>query len=574
MKLKGIPVTGGVAIGRVMRYLPDSGADGGHTGDLSLRAEEELARCRRAAAAVREELEQLAQRTSRESRSHADIFYAHVAMLEDAMLNAEIVDCITKEHLGAAEAVDRVFRRFEGVLRHTEEPLIQERAADLDDIRQRMLRQFSGRPRRDLSHLPGPVVVVARGLLPSDTATLDRKNVLAIVTEAGSRTSHSAIIARSYDIPGVVGVTGAMSELKDGETVVVDGGSGTVYARVEEDEMERLCQLRDRLLREKRAAMGTLTAPPVTKDGRRIGVKLNVEALTRDVLDMKDCVDGVGLFRTEFLYMDRWELPSEEEQVETYRRAAEAFAGKPVTLRTLDIGGDKRAGCLDLPREENPFLGNRGLRLCLARKDLFRTQLRAILRASVYGDLRLMLPMVSSVEDIRAAKAVLEEAKEELRRSGQAFREDIPVGIMVEVPSIALTADLAAREVDFASIGSNDLCQYLMAADRKDPEVAAYYRSFHPAMLRLVRMVTEAFHRQGKPVSVCGEMGGDPVSALALLGLGVDGLSMGVSALPGIKKMITCVCLEQVRTRVAELETRCLAQDIEDALQDLLDSAL
>ncbi len=574
MKLSGIPINSGIAIGRVMRYLPDCGEKGEKARDAAICAEEELDRYRRAAEEVRQELKQLVRQASEEGQAHSDIFYAHVAMLEDKMLNAEIADCITKEHMRASNAVCRVFNRFEAMLRHTGEPLIQERAADLSDIRLRLLQRFSGQPRHDLSKLPGPVVVVAKDLLPSDTATLDRKNVLAIVTEGGSLTSHSAIIACSYGIPAVLGVSGAVSKLRDGETVVVDGVSGCVHTQVAGEEMKRFCLLRDQMLREKERAMGVRNAQPITKDGRRIGVKLNMEALTQDVLDARSCVDGVGLFRTEFLYMDRPEPPSEEEQFQVYRRVAEAFGGKAVTLRTLDLGGDKQAGCLNLPHEENPFLGSRALRLCLSRPELFRTQLRAALRASVYGNLQLMLPMVSSVEDIRAARVVLEQAKTQLRERGQPFQAHIPVGIMVEIPSIALVADLAAREVDFASIGTNDLCQYLMAADRKNPAVATYYRTLHPAMLRLISLVTEAFHRLGKQVSVCGEMGGNPVTALALIGLGVDSLSVGVSALPGIKKMIPSISAHEAKNQMDRLQKQCLTKDIERALQELLDSAL
>lgn len=574
MTLSGIPVTGGIAIGRVMRYLSDCAEKEAGDHSAALRAEEELERYHRAAEKVGQELKQLVRQAAEEGQAHSDIFYAHVAMLEDKMLNAEIVDCIANQHMRAADAVCKVFDRFETMLRHTEEPLIQERAADLADIRLRLLQSLNGQSRHDLSQLPGPVIVVAKDLLPSDTATMDRKNVLAIVAEGGSLTSHSAIIARSYGIPAVLGVADSFNQLRDGETVVVDGEKGLVYTQLAGEEMEKFRLLQSKIQREKERAMGIRNVQPITKDGKRIEVKLNMEALTQEVLEARSCVDGVGLLRTEFLYMDRWDLPSEEEQFEAYRRVAEVFGSKPVTLRTLDIGGDKRAKCLELPHEENPFLGNRALRLCLSRRDLFRTQLCAVLRASVYGNLRLMFPMVSSIEDIRAAREVLEEAKAELRKRGQPFQEHIPVGIMVEVPSIALVADLAAREVDFASIGSNDLCQYLMAADRRNPEVAGYYRSFHPAMLRLINMVTDAFHRLGKPVSVCGEMGGNPTSALALIGLGVDSLSAGVSSLPGIKQMITSISTSQVKELMEDLQKRCLAQDIERALQDLLDSVL
>lgn len=571
MKLTGIPIVGGIAIGRVMRYVPESEIVSSEPGEWT---EEELVRFHCAKAAVENQLRQLVRSTAAESPSHGDIFHAHLAMLEDKLLNDEIVDGISNRHLCASVAVRSVFDRYEAILRQTGAPLIQERAADLADIKLRLLRFLAGQTHQGLSQLPGPVVIVARGMLPSDMATMDRQNVLAIVTQGGSRTSHAAIIARSYDIPSVLGVEGALSLLEDGETVVVDGEKGCVLAKLSEAEMECYRLLRDQLEQEKKEQLGIREALPITRDGARISVKLNVEGLTQEVLDARSCVDGVGLLRSEFLYMNRWDLPTEEEQFEIYRRVTEAFQGKPVTLRTLDLGGDKKADCLDMPGEENPFLGNRALRLCLSKPELFRVQLRAALRAAAYGNLRLMFPMVSSVEDIRRAKAVLEEAKAELRRRGQPFQEHIPVGIMIEIPSIALVADLAASEVDFSSIGSNDLCQYMMAADRRNPAVADYLQTFHPAVLRLIAQVTEAFHRQGKPVSACGEMAGDPVAAMALIGLGVDVLSMGVSSLPVVKRMITSISLEEVKQCTNGLKQLCLAEDIQASLQKLLDTAL
>ena len=574
MKLTGIPVTDGIAIGRVLLYLPDNTGTGEEYSDHTGWTEGELARYRQAAAEVKSELNRMVKDSAAAGQTHGDIFYAHAAMLEDQVLNAEIEDYIANQHMRASDAVRKVFTRYETALSQTRAVIIQERAADLADIKLKLLRNLAGKTRQGLSALPGPVVIVARDLLPSDTATMDRNNVLAIVTEKGSRTSHSAIIARSYDIPAVVGVSGALAGLKDGETVIVDSRSGRIYSEADEEDMERFRQLRDRYRAEKKEALGARKITPVTKDGVRIAVELNMEVLTQEVLDARSCVDGVGLFRTEFLYMDRWELPSEEEQFRVYRSVAEAFGSKPVILRTLDIGGDKHAACLDLPHEENPFLGKRALRLCFDRPELFRTQLRAVLRASAYGNLKIMFPMVSSVEDIRRAKAELERAKEELRQRGQSFQHHIPVGVMVEVPSIAIVADLAAGEVDFASIGSNDLCQHLMAADRKNHEVTEYCRPLHPAVLRLIDQVVRAFHLRGKPVSVCGEMGGDPLTALALIGLGVDGLSMGLSSLAPVKKMITSISAQEASELVQQLEKRCLSQDIRTALQELLDSGL
>lgn len=572
MKLSGISITNGVAIGRVMRYVSDEAALEESSYHASDKVEYELARYHSAKRQVRGELEQLERRAVIEGQDHRGIFNAHTAMLEDEILIEEIETAIAGGKLCASKAVTLVFERYEAILRQTGETLIQERAVDLDDIKLRLLRALSGCVHHDLSRLPGPVIVVTEDLLPSDAATLDQKNVLAIVTQAGSKTSHSAIIARSYGIPAVLGVPNALEEIQDGEMVVVDAGSGVVLTQLNQEEMEYYQLLRKNYLLDREKELGAGQRLPITKDGVRIAVGLNMETLTNEIISARNYVDGVGLFRTEFLFLDRWSLPDEEEQFQTYRRVVEAFEGKPVTLRTLDLGGDKQADCLTLPREPNPFLGNRALRLCLARPEMFRVQLRAALRASVCGNLRLMLPMVSSMEDIHEAKIILEQAKDELRRKGQPFDEKIQIGIMVEIPAIAMVADMAAQEVDFASIGSNDLCQYMMAADRENPAVAPYYRTFHPAMLRLIGGVVEAFHRQGKRVSVCGEMGGDPVGVLALLGLGVDTLSMGVASVPVIKRVISSVSQASATKLVERVKKYSMAEDIQTALQEFLDS--
>ena len=579
MKLTGIAMRNGVAIGRVLRYEPDN-PELGSVPEVCAGTEDQRERYVRAVEAVGSQLKNLVKQSRDEEQEHGDIFYAQIAMLEDKGLNRDVEEAITGRSLCAEAAIREIYAKYEGMLNENPVPLIRERAADLRDIELRLLRCLSGQTHHGLSRLRGPVVVVARDLLPSDTATMDRANVLAIVTEEGSQTSHAGIIARSYGIPAVLGVKDAMTALNEGETVVVDGREGLVMTDLPAEEMEYYRLLRNRLEAKKKAHSGLRCVEPITKDGKRVRVELNMESLTPEVLDARPCVDGVGLFRTEFLYMNRWELPGEEEQYQVYRRVLEAFPGKPVVLRTLDIGGDKHSDCLQLPHEENPFLGCRALRLCLQREEVFLTQLRAILRAAFYGDLRILLPMVSSVEDIRAARAVMETAVKQLeqreKETGRPIphRRRVPLGVMIEIPSIAMSADLAACEADFASIGTNDLCQYMMAADRKNAAVAPYYRTFHPAMLRLIRHVVTVFHRQFKEVAVCGEMAGDPMGALALLGLGVDTLSMGASSLTEVKRMITSIDLADVTARTEELCLHPLAEDIQNGLQKYMDKHL
>lgn len=563
----------GVAIGRVMRYEPDNAGLGTIPDEYTWR-EDERERYAQAVETVGLQLKNLVKQSKDEAQEHGDIFYAQVAMLEDNGLNRDVEEAIVQRKLCAEVAIREVYAKYERMLSENSVSLIRERAADLRDIELRLLCCLSGRVNHGLSRLPGPVVVVARDLLPSDTATMDRANVLALVTEEGSATSHAGIIARSYGIPAVLGVKHALEELQEGQTVVVDGRTGEVMTDLPPEEMEYYRRLRNQMQVREEARKGIRYAQPITRDHKRVRVELNMEGLTQEVLDARPCVDGVGLFRTEFLYMNRWERPDEEEQYQIYRQVAEAFAGKPVVLRTLDIGGDKHSDCLELPHEENPFLGCRAIRLCLEQKEVFITQLRAVLRAAVHGDLRLLLPMVSSVEDIRAARAMLEVARKQLEEEKIPHRNRIPVGVMIEIPAIAVSADLAAREADFASIGTNDLCQYMMAADRRNAVVAPYYRTFHPAMLRLIRHVTEAFHRQEKEVAVCGEMAGDPMGALALLGLGVDTLSMGASSLTEVKRVITSIDLEEVTAMTNDLCRRPLAEDIQNGLQNCLDQIL
>lgn len=573
MVLKGNAISGGIAIGKVLRYLP---APGEHPEERIApeAAGQEVERYHKAVELVREQLAKLSQRMDAAGQGSGKIFSAHIAILDDEVMNEEIEELISSSCLNAPSAVSLVYNQYVSLLGKTKDDLIRERTVDLKDIKLRLLRALAGEEHVGLSQLEQPVVVVADDLLPSDTAMLDRDKVLAIVTQVGGRTSHSAIIARSYDIPAVLGAEGAMAQLQDGETVVVDAEKGLVLTALSQQELDAYTELSRKRREEKKQIQLFRSAQPVTRDGGQIEVELNMETLTQDVLDTRDYVSGVGLFRTEFLYLGRKELPTEEEQFRVYRKVAEAFGDKPVTLRTLDIGGDKQTECLALPQEMNPFLGNRALRLCLSRPEVFLAQLRAVLRASAYGNLQIMFPMVSSMEDIYAAKELVETAKRQLREQNISFRETIPVGIMVEIPSIAVTADLAAREVDFASIGSNDLCQYLTAADRLNPQVSQYYRSFHPAMFRLIGTVVEAFHKEGKPVAVCGEMGGDPVSALALIGLGVDALSMGGACVPYIKRMITSVSLEKARQMAQKIQTMHLADDIQKALADYLDDVL
>ena len=401
--------------------------------------------------------------------------------------------------------------------------------------------------------------MAAKELLPSDTATMDRANVLGIVTETGGATSHSAIIAKSWGIPAVLGVAGLMRAVRHGETAVVDAGAGTLETQPSPERLAAAQAARGQWQRQIREEAAWLDKEPFTKDGVRIDLGLNIGSAAGEELEAAQYAGFAGLLRTEFLYMDADHFPTEDEQAGQYEKVLRAFGQRPVVLRTLDIGGDKTLRYFQLPREDNPFLGSRALRLCFENPEMFLTQLRAALRAAVHGNLWLMFPMVGSLEDVRRAKGFVEQARRQLAGRGERAGE-VKLGAMIEVPSAALMAPELAREVDFASIGTNDLCQYLTAADRMNPAVAPYYQSWHPALFRLSGMVARAFEQAGRPLCVCGELGGDALAAPALVGLGLRKLSMSASSLARVKKALAGMTLGEMCSLAARV-TACADEE-------------
>ena len=567
MKWKGNPVSPGIAVGRVWLYEPYS--PDVSPGELPPEAAgEAAARYDGLREAAKRELEAIRQRLEEEGQGDkAKIFAAHLDILYDVAMDEEIRDAVALDHLTPEWAVQKTYEKYAKLLGKAADPLIRERAADMRDVKNRLLRIAAGVPERNLAALPEPVIVAAHDLLPSDTATLDREKVLAIVTEVGGATSHSAIIARSYELPALLGVEGLLSGLTHGGEAAVDALEGILITDPSPEEKRAFGEKREEFLRRRAREKEFLGARPVLADGTGIPVCLNIGSAGEAELSGEKYVDGVGLFRTEFVYMGRDSLPTEEEQYGIYRTVLEAFGERPVTLRTLDIGGDKKLACMDLPREDNPFLGNRALRLCFQRPEIFLTQLRAALRASVHGNLQLMFPMVGSLEDLRRAKGFVEEARAQLDARGVPYAPEVKLGIMIEIPSIALMADKAAEEADFASIGTNDLIQYATAVDRMNPDVSRYYQSCHPGVFRLIGMATEAFRRAGKTISVCGELGGDPLAVPVLVGLGVDKLSMGLSSVAGVKKVLSGLTMAEAR-RLAGIATGlATAEEVETALR-------
>jgi len=494
--------------------------------------------------------------------SKAEIFTAHKEIVEDIIINEEIPARILNEHWAGDWAIYQVYETVLGVLRKTADPLIAERAADFDDIRAMLLRLWYGQKSSSLSAIKEPCVIAARELKPSGTAGFNGGKILAILTETGGVTSHAAIIAKSYGIPAVLGIEGLLSSVKQGQICAVDAGEGTVIIDPEEGIVKEYQKKSGVFNRDRKDAETFRKREAVTSCGIRIDIGLNISNADDDELGAQSYTDGVGLFRTEFLYMGRNTLPSEEEQFTTYRKVLECFGKRPVILRILDIGGDKQVSCIEQKHEDNPFLGNRGLRLCFNNPDIFKTQLRAALRASLYGNLWLMLPMVGSLDDIRKAKEIISETKDGLKKEKVQFGE-IKIGIMIEVPCIALIAGSAAKEVDFASIGSNDLCQYLCAADRMNAAVETYYQSYHPGMFRLIKETVTAFNNAKKPISICGELGSDPFAIPVLIGLGLRKFSMGAASVAVVKRAISAVTVAQAEEMARKTLAFSTAGEIE-----------
>ena len=552
MVLRGNGVSKGVAIGEIFLYQPfiPQTTEAHYSGDPKQYLEQYEALCLQA----RVELQAIRERMMQTDAEKAAIFSAQMEILCDEVMDEEIRDGIQYDTWMPDWAVETVYSRYERRLQKAGDPLIRERAADLKDVKNRLLRIWCGVPQQSLAQLEKPVIIAAHDLLPSDTAVMERDHVLGIVTESGGTTSHSAIIARSYGIPAVLGIPNLLPRLTNGEKVILDAVDGVLITRPDgKQEKEMRIKQKEYEIHAARIQK-YLHRDPLTADGERIEIGLNIGSARPEDLEGSSVTDFVGLFRTEFLYMDNDHLPTEEEQIIQYQKALLEYAPRPVVLRTLDIGGDKTLPYFPLPQEQNPFLAKRALRLCFDSPELFRTQLRAALRASVAGQLWIMLPMVSSIEEIKRAKALLEQAKQELRQEKLPFDEGVKLGIMIEIPAVAVIADLIAPEVDFASIGTNDLCQYLMAVDRMNPEVTSYYQSYHPALFRLIGYVVERFKQAGKPICICGELGGDPLAAPVLVGLGIRKLSMSLSSVAAVKRALAGFTVKQMEEMARAVE--------------------
>lgn len=468
----------------------------------------------------------------------AAIFDGHIMLLEDDDLMDEVKDKIKAEKMAASKALDEGVNEYCEMISQLDDAYLREREADLKDVGKRWLKNILGIRMKDLSNLDPETVVVAYDLTPSDTAQLDLKNAVGFITEIGGKTSHSAIMARSLELPAVVGVKDALKEMADGASIVMNGEVGEIIIEPDAEILKDYTEKREAYLKEKEELKKLIDEEAVTADGHKVELWGNIGSPEDIDAVLEAGATGVGLYRTEFLFMNSDHLPTEEEQYKAYRVVAEKLQGKPVTIRTMDIGGDKELPYMDLPKELNPFLGWRAIRISLVKQDIFKTQLRAILRASAYGQVKIMYPMITSINEVRKANEILDECKRELDEIGKKYDKDIKVGIMVETPSVAIISYKFAKEVDFFSIGTNDLTQYFLAVDRGNELVASLYDSFNPAVLEAIQKVIDAGHDRNISVSMCGEFAGDRRATELLLGMGLDAFSMSASSVLQVKKKI------------------------------------
>lgn len=535
-------------------------------------AEAEKSRFQSAVKLAMEQTEALAKDlATRVGEKEAEILNGHILLLSDPMLVGEIESTISGENVVSEYAVEAVCNTYADMFASMGDELMQQRATDMRDIKTRIQKILLGVSSVDIAALPMGSVIVAKDLTPSMTAGINPANVTGIVTELGGKTSHSAILARALEIPAVVALEGFLGKVTEGADLVLDGSDGTVFINPDESVKAEYAAKREAFLKEKKELEQYIGKPTITKDGVTVELVANIGKPEDVEKVLQYDGEGVGLFRTEFLFMDRTAMPTEDEQFEAYKRVASALNGKPVIIRTLDIGGDKEIPYMGLSKDENPFLGYRAIRFCLDRKeDVYKPQLRALLRASAFGNIRIMVPMVTCLEEIREAKALVEEMKKELDEKGIAYKKDIEIGIMVETAAASLMADVFAKEVDFFSIGTNDLTQYTMSVDRGNDKVSYLYSPLNPAVLRSIRHVIECGRKEGIMVGMCGEAASDPTMIPLLLAFGLNEFSMSASAILNARKLITGYSTKELQEVANQAMSFATAKEVEDFMKEFI----
>ncbi|MFA7550359.1 MAG: phosphoenolpyruvate--protein phosphotransferase, partial [Sedimentibacter sp.] len=522
--MKGLGVSPGIGIGKA--FIIDKGPINiikNYVND----AEKEIDRLKAALEMAKEQLNELYISTIDElGEKEAQIFKSHEMMLEDDTFISDVEDRINREGVNAEFALNETSNVYIKMFQSIEDEYLRERSEDIKDVMNRVIRILMGVSSTDFSNIEENSIIVAKDLTPSDTAQLDRTKVAAMITEVGGKTSHAAIIARIMGIPTIVGLNNITDKIKDGDTVICDGKTGKVLINPNAKQLfyyNKKKNIEDDIKNELRNQVGL---PSITKDGFKVSLSANIGVPNDVDMALENDAEGIGLFRSEFIFMNRDRQPTEDEQFEQYKEVLVKMGDKPVIIRTMDIGGDKNVPYIDIPKEMNPFLGYRAIRFCLGNVEVFRTQLRAILRASVYGNVKIMIPMISTMKELKDSKKILQQAKDELKSEGIKFKNDIEIGIMIEIPSAAIISDLLAKEVDFFSIGTNDLIQYTMAVDRMNSKLSYLYSQYHPALLRLIKGIIDNAHNAGIWVGMCGEAAGDPKLIPVFVGMGLDEFSM------------------------------------------------
>ncbi len=566
MSLKGIGASPGIALGNALVIEHK---------ELEVKKQNikdvdaEVKKLQDAVELSKSELEKVKEKAAKElGEAEAEIFGAHLMVLEDPEFIGAAEEKIKTDSVNADYAVQEIRDMFVSMFESMDNDYMRERAADVKDVSDRVLRHILGIKVIDLSSIEDEVILVAHDLTPSDTATMNKAKVLGFLTNIGGRTSHTAIMSRTLEIPAIVGLSNATENIKDGDFIAFNGDTGEVVVNPDDSKKEEYAKLKKEFEEEKKALEKLIGKESVTKDGKKIELAGNI-GTPNDVEGLiKNDAEGVGLYRTEFLYMDSDEFPTEDKQYEAYKSVLEGMDGKPIIIRTLDIGGDKELSYFDMEKEMNPFLGYRAIRICLDRKDIFKTQLRALYRASVHGKLRIMFPMISSLEELLEAKKVCEEVKSELKSEGVDFSEDVEIGMMIEIPAAAVISDILAKHVDFFSIGTNDLIQYTCAVDRMNQKISYLYNQFNPAVLRLIKLVIENAHKAGKWAGMCGESAGDQKMIPLLLGMGLDEFSMSPISILRARHLVTNVNISDMEKLVEKVLEFGTAEEIEEYMNN------